>query len=128
MFFHCHTLHNWPTDVVTGLSFGGGPDNQPIHFEAPTCDGSESRLVDCTFDTDDDCAKPEDVGIICQRSEGWFYHIYIYFFFLGGGGQDLNEYAIQIPFYKKTEFKALHSLDNSGTLGTANYCSGYFLC
>ena len=72
MFFHCHTLHNWPTDVVTGLSFGGGPDNQPIHFEAPTCDGSESRLVDCTFDADDDCAKPEDVGIICQRSEGWF--------------------------------------------------------
>lgn len=62
-----YSLH---ADVVTGLSFGGGPTNQPIHIRSLSCSGSEAKLLDCSYNSRVDCDKAEDVGIICERSEG----------------------------------------------------------
>lgn len=61
---------NLQAEVITGISFGGGATSQPIHFESPMCSGDERNLTDCQYVVPHDCDKPEDVGIICQRSAG----------------------------------------------------------
>ena len=60
------------TEVITNIFFGSGEDSQQIHLDEVRCSsGQEQSLLDCSHDPIGvtDCEHPEDVGMICQRSE-----------------------------------------------------------
>ena len=59
-------------EVKSGIFFGGGGTFQPIHLDDLRCSGAEATLLNCTHTGVGmhDCEHPEDVGIICQRSQG----------------------------------------------------------
>ena len=52
--------------------FGGGGSFQPIHLDELRCTGTEATLLNCSHSGIgvSDCGHPEDVGIICQWSQG----------------------------------------------------------
>ena len=60
------------TEIVTGVFFGGGGSFTPIHLDDVQCIGNESSLLNCTHGGigEHDCDHQQDVGIICQRSQG----------------------------------------------------------
>ena len=53
--------------------FGSGASSQNILLDNVACSGSESRLIDCSYDDHTaDCSHSEDVGIVCSNGElGW---------------------------------------------------------
>ena len=59
------------TDAVAYLSPTSTTYSQgtgPIFLDNVNCDGTESRLADCTYDSHTaDCTHSEDAGIHCQR-------------------------------------------------------------
>ena len=59
------------TDAVAYLSPTSTTYSQgtgPIFLASINCDGTESRLADCTYDSHTaDCTHSEDAGIHCQR-------------------------------------------------------------
>ena len=63
-------------DVVTNIFFGNGNANIPIHLDELRCAGNETDLLACSHAPvgTHDCEHPEDVGVICQRSEGKEFH------------------------------------------------------
>ena len=85
---------------MTSFSFRGG--SGPIHLDNVQCSGSESRLLNCPYDSHTlDCSHAEDAGVLCRPSEGLDYimitdydcrinfvacnniqHIYIYMYVL----------------------------------------------
>ena len=59
--------------MITNISFGEGNSSEPVHLDDVQCTGTESTLLDCTHSTtvDQGCrSHSEDIGIICQRSQG----------------------------------------------------------
>ena len=51
--------------VYTSAHFGQG--SGPILLDNLACSGSESRLVDCTYDNNTaDCSHSEDAGVRCR--------------------------------------------------------------
>ena len=61
------------TEVITNIFFGSGEAFQQIHLDNVRCSsGQEQNLLECSHNPigETDCQHPEDVGIICQRSEG----------------------------------------------------------
>ena len=58
--------------VVTNISFGEGGSFQPIHLDDVQCTGTEPNLLNCTHSGVGvhNCGHPEDIGIICQPSQG----------------------------------------------------------
>jgi hypothetical protein len=59
--------------VITSISFGEGSSSRPVHLDDVQCTGTESTLLNCTHSAaaDQGCrSHREDVGIICQRSQG----------------------------------------------------------
>ena len=60
------------TEVKFNVFFGGGVSFQPIHLDELECSGAEATLLNCTHSGIGvhNCDHPEDVGIICQRSQG----------------------------------------------------------
>jgi hypothetical protein len=51
------------TPGVSGYSQGTGP----IFLDNTMCDGTESRLIDCTYDSHTaDCSHLEDAGVQCE--------------------------------------------------------------
>ena len=60
------------TEIVTGVFFGGGASFTPIHLDDVRCLGNESSLLNCTHRGIGvhDCDHQQDVGIICQQSQG----------------------------------------------------------
>ena len=59
--------------MITNIFFGSGPDFQQIHLDDVRCSsGEEQSLLECLHSPIGvtNCEHPEDVGIICQRSEG----------------------------------------------------------
>ena len=61
-------------EIITSVFFGGGDSFTPIHLDSLRCSGTESTLLNCTHSGIGvtDCRHPEDVGIICQRSQGMY--------------------------------------------------------
>ena len=58
-------------EIQTGVFFGGGGSFQLIHIDDLSCTGNETTLLDCPRrEIGHDCGHPEDVGVICQRSQG----------------------------------------------------------
>ena len=59
-------------EIQTNVFFGGGGSFQLIHIDDLSCTGNETTLLDCKHaDIEDlDCGHPEDIGVICQRSQG----------------------------------------------------------
>ena len=60
------------TEVITNIFFGSGDASQQIHLDSVCCSsGQEQSLLECSHDPIGvtNCEHPEDVGIICQRSE-----------------------------------------------------------
>ena len=62
------------TEIITGVFFGGGGTFTPIHLDGLQCSGTEPTLLNCTHNGIGvhDCNHDEDVGIICQRSQGMY--------------------------------------------------------
>ena len=59
--------------VITDISFGGGGLFQPVHLDDVQCTGTEPNLLNCSHNVVgvNDCnGHKEDVGIICERSQG----------------------------------------------------------
>ena len=57
---------------MTSFSFRGG--SGPIHLDNVQCSGSESRLLNCPYDSHTlDCSHAEDAGVLCRPSEGLDY-------------------------------------------------------
>lgn len=60
--------------MITDISFGAASTTQPIHLDDVQCTGSESNLLSCMHRAigDHNCNDNhgEDVGIICQQSQG----------------------------------------------------------
>lgn len=58
--------------VKSNIFFGGGGTFQPIHLDELHCSGAEETLLNCTHGGVGvhDCEHSEDIGIICQRSQG----------------------------------------------------------
>ena len=59
-------------EIIAGVFFGGGASFAPIHLDDVRCLGNESSLLNCTHSGIGvhDCDHHQDVGIICQRSQG----------------------------------------------------------
>ena len=59
--------------VSDSSRFGSGASTQNIWLDDVACRGSESRLIDCSYDGNTaDCSHSEDVGIVCTNGElGW---------------------------------------------------------
>ena len=57
--------------VIVNISFGGASSTQPTHLNNVQCTGTERNLLNCSH-TSNKCGDThgEDVGIICQRSQG----------------------------------------------------------
>ena len=57
--------------VVSNTFFGGG-NFTPIHLDELRCSGMEDSLLNCNHGGvgTHNCEHPEDVGIICMRSQG----------------------------------------------------------
>ena len=52
------------------LLFGSGASSQRIWLDNVACSGSESRLIDCSLDSNTaDCSHSDDVGIVCSIGE-----------------------------------------------------------
>ena len=50
--------------------FGSGESSQSIWLADVACSGSESRLIDCSHNSNtSDCRHSEDVGIVCSNGE-----------------------------------------------------------
>ena len=48
--------------------FGQGSAQMSIFMDNVACTGTESRLIDCTFDRHTaDCVHSEDAGVRCQE-------------------------------------------------------------
>ena len=59
--------------MITNIFFGKGSSSWPVHLDDVQCNGTESTLLNCTHSTtvDDGCGSHnEDIGIICQQSQG----------------------------------------------------------
>ena len=58
--------------VQPNVFFGGGASFQQIHLDELRCSGAEATLLNCTHSGVGvhDCEHHEDVGIICNRSQG----------------------------------------------------------
>ena len=56
---------------VDTVSYVGGyfdSGTGPIHIDDLTCSGTETRLIDCQYDSNtDDCDHTEDAGIACYN-------------------------------------------------------------
>ena len=66
------------TEVITNIFFGSGPDFQQIHLDDVRCSsGEEQNLLECLHSPIGvtNCEHPEDVGIICQKSEGDYHSL-----------------------------------------------------
>lgn len=69
-------LHNYYLDLVfdatdatayTNAYFGQGSGS--IHIDDVSCTGTESRLIDCSYDSNTaDCSHAQDAGVQCQPS------------------------------------------------------------
>lgn len=46
-----------------------GQSTGPIHIDDVGCTGSESALVNCTFNLENNCAHSEDAGVICGQAQ-----------------------------------------------------------
>ena len=59
-------------EIRSNIFFGGGGSFQPIHIDELRCQGNETTLLSCMHGGVGvhDCGHPEDVGVICQRSQG----------------------------------------------------------
>ena len=58
------------TDAVA-YTFGQG-STLPVVLDDVSCSGTESRLIDCTYDSNTaDCSHSDDAGVRCQL--GWLY-------------------------------------------------------
>ena len=44
-----------------------GPSVGDIHFSSVTCNGNESRITDCSYDTDEVAGHQHDVRVQCQK-------------------------------------------------------------
>ena len=57
--------------VIVNISFGGASSTRPTHLNNVQCTGTEQNLLNCSY-TGNKCGDnhEEDVGIICQRSQG----------------------------------------------------------
>ena len=56
--------------VSDSSRFGSGASTQNILLDDVACRGSESRLIDCSYDGNTaDCFHSEDVGIVCIHGE-----------------------------------------------------------
>ena len=59
--------------VIANISFGGAGTARPTHLDNVQCTGSEPNLLNCSHNDIgvNNCDKhKEDIGIICQRSQG----------------------------------------------------------
>ena len=58
--------------MVTNIFFFFGVSFQPIHLDDLQCTGTEPNLLNCTHGGVGvhDCDHPEDIGVICQPSQG----------------------------------------------------------
>ena len=58
--------------VITNVLFGGGNSFQPIHLDEVQCMGKEPNLLNCSHSPVGvhDCQHSEDIGIICEQSQG----------------------------------------------------------
>ena len=59
-------------EVISNVFFGGGGSFLSIHLDGLHCTGTEPNLLNCTHNGIGvhNCEHPEDVGIICMRSQG----------------------------------------------------------
>lgn len=57
--------------VETNIFFGSG-QSESIHLDDLRCSGMEQDLLECSHAPigDSDCGHAEDVGVICEASEG----------------------------------------------------------
>ena len=46
-----------------------GQSTGPIHIDDVACIGSESFLVNCTYNPENNCAHLEDAGVICGEAQ-----------------------------------------------------------
>ena len=54
-------------DAVAVLRAGFGAGSGPIYLDDVRCNGSESALVNCTYDSvTTDCSHTEDAGVRCS--------------------------------------------------------------
>ena len=60
--------------MITNIFFGEGDsfNGQPIHLDNLLCTGAETNLLNCNHSGigEHDCDNTQDIGIICNRSQG----------------------------------------------------------
>ena len=63
-------------DAVAVLYAGFGAGSGPIHLDDVRCTGSETGLVNCTYDSvTTDCSHTEDAGVRCSVTRKSVCHI-----------------------------------------------------
>ena len=60
-------MHSYHCIITGSISAHFSPGILPVLMTGVNCDGSESRLVNCSHSYDtDDCTHSNDVGVHCQ--------------------------------------------------------------
>ena len=67
--------------IARGSAFFG-QGTGPINLDDLECNGSEERLIDCTFDPTHNCGHGEDAGVECVGMSAPLWYVYMYDFFV----------------------------------------------
>ena len=67
----CRQMGFVGVSVSASSRFGSGASSQTIWLDDVACNGSESRLIDCSHAGigNENCFHSEDVGIVCTNGE-----------------------------------------------------------
>ena len=67
-------VHVVVPELQSSVFFGGGGSFTPIHLDDLQCSGTEPNLLNCSHSGVgvNNCDHPEDIGIICQQSQGMY--------------------------------------------------------